>query len=207
MASRFCSSGDFFMAKNTAALLANLVETQIETIESEYAENVGRIAIAWNSLHSSLLMGFEQFLDISEESAKNLWEVGTSDRQQRNMLRALANEIENEKLREDYLWTLGKIDSLAEFRNSLIHAPVKTCRETFSILPDELGKANHTRNFKNIKEKDLFSSLEGDILKLSAFILRIFIACNSNEGSSPQRPKLEGLGALIPGTQQKTHSD
>ena len=111
------------MSKNP---LVALLAGEYVNAKAEYARRVGEISIEWNSLHGLMFLWFWHLLGIQKlEPVKKLWECGSGDSFQRNMLRSLSSLIEDEKTKENFIWTINTIDKIGTYRNVLIHTPIK----------------------------------------------------------------------------------
>src|SRR5215211_6790047 len=93
-----------------------------------YITALGELVIAWNSLQEQLAELFWTVTGISNGRVPlAIWHAANSDRTQRQMLRAAAENAfatdKDKKTRDDILWLLDRANSLADQRNDAIHSP------------------------------------------------------------------------------------
>ncbi len=89
----------------------------IQKAEDKYAQQVGAISLEWNELHFLFYVCFQSLLKINDAEAKSLWESGSSDRQQRNMLRAIIGLMKrkaNQKILIDGLRAYAQLSRMTE---------------------------------------------------------------------------------------------
>lgn len=118
------------MGKEPRVVRMPTLEEQ-RTIQEAYAGAVGRVAHIWNYLQEDLGRLFVMFLGVSDpRNGWAVWYSTDSDRAQQRMLRdilpsALAAEkwSKRPKVEDDLAWLLTETSSLADKRNSAIHAP------------------------------------------------------------------------------------
>ena len=101
-----------------------------------YVAALGQLALAWNDLQESLkgifwtlsMDGPPQEGDFANYAPLHVWAALPSDRQQRDILKALVDNIPpywgRPKLVEDVNWLLGEARALEQARNDCIHSPL-----------------------------------------------------------------------------------
>jgi len=150
---------------------------RVGKISADHASEVGGIAVAWNRAHYILS---EMFVGILNPKAMrdgfSVWHSMKSDRAQRDALEALISGSGlDQRYKDEYLWALGELGSLAGERNDTIHAPykVKIDGDNIQVVPDILTGSGQA---KRLSEKALSSHLSdigNDIGKISMFILEV----------------------------------
>jgi hypothetical protein len=99
---------------------------EAERVYGDTAGSIGHVAIQWNSLCSVL---GEIFVDLvaPEYRARGYaaWHALKSDRSQRDMLDGVIKEIlpKHSKLYEEFAWLFGRISSVENARNDIVHSP------------------------------------------------------------------------------------
>ena len=94
-----------------------------------YVAAVGKVAHAWNYLHERLGVLFVAVTGMERNLALSIWYSVTSDRAQREMLKAsvfATSSQRSEKLpkaRDDLKWLLDRAEEVADARNNAVHAP------------------------------------------------------------------------------------
>ncbi len=185
-----------------------IAELLIDGREKQYAQDIGHIVIAWNMLQSAMFLWFRSITGLKFNVAKELWECGASDKQQRNMLRTLSSQIEEENIRTEFIWILNKTDDLSQYRNSLIHTPMLIDFETLDVeVFDEVTKINHAERVKLIRNKRLFGRLKQDIENIEQYFLTIrSIKYKGSDHTWPDRPQLLAFPEMNGEATKKTHS-
>lgn len=168
---------------------------------ASYARALGELALAWNDLHHTLGELFWQMLRIPNGMIPYaVWHSAKSDRAQRDMIKSLAhlNAMGHDvpqHLRTEITWILGRIDTLEDMRNDVLHSPMFNSGD--AILPaHELG---HQRA-KKLAGKDLLFELTwfyDTAITLRDYAVQISSHLRRPSGLSgalPERPQLPNRG-------------
>ncbi len=172
--SRFWSSVCFVMSspKKKKASSDALTNKKIAL----HVERIGRIVIAWNSLHMPLLGIFECYMGKGRKaSAKHLWLSAGTDTAQRQILRNYIKGLKASSFTDDILWALAEVDHLAQYRNAFVHVAFTYRKDEVSgdmdVMPyPHNSKDTYFKNLNTILDNDLYSALHADILNLYAYL-------------------------------------
>jgi hypothetical protein len=133
------------------------------------AIEIGHFARAWNGLHEELGVIFATIFDLgSLRLPLAAWHAIPDDGIKRRMLRAavkawiiLSVQVDA-KSKDEILWLLGEVDTLAERRNDALHAPIQVLMDmdefTFSTEPNYFWGNPRA---KKLQGKDLRSEFNG----------------------------------------------
>jgi hypothetical protein len=169
-----------------------------------HALAIGKIAIAWNEYHELLGKLFAGLFTLSHyETTLAIWQCFDSDRTQRKLLRAAAQQrlegLTDKTAFEELTWLLNKTDTiLAQQRNVGVHAPLMALWEmdgSHKILP-HLTTGN--RNAKHIEGRNIlreYTHYERQIREMITFAdaLSKKIGYHKRDsGPWPDRPSLSG---------------
>ena len=163
-----------------------------------YAKALGEVSLAWNDFNMVLSSVFGTALKIPNLMvADALWSALTSDRAQRDMLRAVINlkvighHIPT-KIRSEFKWVLDKADSLEEARNNALHSPLLSDQGSVFAW-HQLG---HQRA-KKLANKDLlkeFGWFYDTAITLRQYIELLGDAIKHPTEPLPERPILPNRG-------------
>lgn len=190
-----------------------------------YATAIGQLALAWNDLHEKLGHLFVRAMGFADEVCLDLpsavWQSANFDRPKRQMLHAaIMNSAEEgffdgfEEVGLEILWLLKQADSLEDFRNSAIHAPLiflgntKLSRAVFGEMVERHGLSwvlpnVFLRNQRAIKLTDIstkkalideFRWAREAILVLRDYAEELELAWANEDKSSLERPSLPNRG-------------
>ena len=179
---------------------SNILTDMLFQPKKRHAQFIGDIVIACNGLHSFFFICFYHALGISFKEAKALWECGgAGDKQQRNLLRTVVNLIKEEKLRTEIVWALNAADDIGEFRNTLVHTPVKFNPRTQELSPIETAaKFAHLQRMHLMQSKKLLTPLIDDVRCLELYMVYVVTGLTSDKPVTlPKRPALLALPLLI----------
>ena len=189
------------------------IEAAEKALES-YKLALGKIAHAWNHMQEQLGMLFCMVSGLDNSMGMGIWHALKSDRSQRDLLEAaiIAAEKDEEwkhdfpKAKKDIEWLLKKVDALADWRNSAIHAPMYSGLE-LEVRPFTFwGNPNAAK----LHGKDLFAHFEwyehyADAIRLFASEMTLALMGRRRPNSAwmpwPDRPLLPTVG------QKSSHPD
>jgi hypothetical protein len=164
-----------------------------------YYDVVGKVVHAWNGLQEQLAIIFCRVTDMDNAMGLSVWHSATSDRAQRNMLRAALGVVGDEwhakypRGKEDITWLLSKADALAEARNNVIHAPCSVGinhQSDFEIIPLSF---HGNRRAKALRGKDVleeFNRCENNAKLLNGYARWIDCVLSLEGYAWPDRPIL-----------------
>lgn len=187
----------------TSLVAANPLHHEASEEFRQYTAKLGSVVYTWNELHTVLSMLFAEISGITDKSIPfSIWHSTESDRAQRKMLQAAVDaaikttDKRSTKIKEDINWLLGRIDSLSDRRNDIIHSPYEFI---VSPGPERMTPAEflgHPRA-KKLKSKDLANEVriccETSVV-LTQFSLRLSASIGNPQLSWPERPSLPNLG-------------
>jgi hypothetical protein len=166
---------------------------------AEYALALGKVAHSWNFLQETLCSLFAVVVGNDQKIAFAVWYSSTSDRGQREMLKAAANSatLSRPQAKEDIVWLVDKTNNYSERRNDAIHAPcaMGISSNKFEIVPAFFN--GHPRA-KSLLGKDIlkeFAWYESLADKLAQCARQLETALNAPSAAWPNRPSLPSLGA------------
>jgi|HubBroStandDraft_3_1064219.scaffolds.fasta_scaffold29221_3 hypothetical protein len=177
--------------------LRRLPRSEVRRHLKPYADEIGQVTLAWNSLHENLCILFSYAIGPGRVPFA-IWNRLSSDRTQRDILKtaveAGAFGTSRHGLNEDVLWLLSQTDALAEHRNVAIHAPLTTLTDVATgktvVEPaDFLGN----KRAKSLKGIDIIRELEWCAecaASLSYFAADVISTVNGSPESWPERPSL-----------------
>jgi hypothetical protein len=160
---------------------------------------VGKVAHEWNYLHEKLGVLFVAVTGMERNLALSIWYSVTSDRAQREMLKAsvfATSSQRSEKLpkaRDDLKWLLDRAEEVADARNNAVHAP---CSLYLGGSVSEMGVSyfNGNPRAKNLVGKELlveFAWCEGYAATLSRYAEMLGNAVAFPDRFQwPERPKI-----------------
>jgi hypothetical protein len=106
-------------------------QKQLDKAFKPYAIEIGFLTRSWNLLHDNLGKIFGRIMEHPIPHVPiAVWYSATSDRTQREMLRAACAATfrvspgKRPGLKDDIKWLLSKVQTLADQRNDAIHAPL-----------------------------------------------------------------------------------
>ncbi len=166
-----------------------------------YALALGEIALAWNDLHVSLSFVFSTILGVGNFNnvglSQAIWQQITSDRMQRNVLVAVAEEatlaFASREQFEDIRWLCDQATRLEDFRNDALHSPLWGVgkKERPYIAPvTGLGHLRATKLYgKDLlagyrRCRDAITALRNYAMQIDECLQR------RHSGNWPKRPKL-----------------
>jgi hypothetical protein len=187
-----------------AKLIKPLSKADSRRYLEPYATKIGFVTLAWNHLHEGLAILFWYALGPGP-TPWAIWHRQSSDRTQRDMLRAAVEAgaflsgPNGQRLTNDILWILRKIDGLSDHRNNAIHAPLTTLTNTETgetvVTPEDFFGNKRAKNFANkqiLKELDLYAEA-ADALSEFAFDLVQFM--RPSKDPWPARPTLPAISS------------
>lgn len=160
----------------------------------QFANSIGRVALAWNSLHTELFDLFWAVFGISNGMIPGvIWHALKVDRAQREILKdfvksnAIGIKISKE-LRGEINWLIDQTDKLEDTRNDLIHT-------TFGIYegtPFALHLGQHKRGLK-FEGRDIQADADwlfSQLTLLSCYAEKLINLAHKPGQMLPQRPVL-----------------
>jgi hypothetical protein len=102
------------------------ISDETDDLYAETASLVGNVAIQWNSLCETLGNIFVTLVaNENRDRGYVAWHSLKSDRSQREMIEGVVKHMlpEKSKLREEFHWMFGRINSLENDRNNIVHSP------------------------------------------------------------------------------------
>jgi len=165
---------------------------------------------AWNRVQSFL---FEIFLSFFHENegesaypvAHAIWHMFQSDKNQREMVLAVAKEVLPAKSRrlKNIQWLLKKVEDIAPFRNAAVHTPIifqKTGKGR-ALAVDHTARPQIKRRMEATNHRKFWRAVSGDLMVLAqyaAYLSHSEKELNHPNGvivlvPSPHRPKLLSL--------------
>jgi len=168
------------------------------------ALKVGWIAFEWNRLQEGLCELFADVLGM-REVAFAIWHSTPNDRTQRDMLRAALMAYETAeppelRLRDDAIWVLDHLNSLAGRRNNAIHAPlVFTNHATDGGFEVHMEVQDDTGNPRalGLSGKPLLEEFEwyrDHLSRLAQFVEHLHWTKLFDDFPWPDRPRLPSRG-------------
>ena len=170
------------------------------------ATEIGFLAREWNGLQDYLAQIFGQILGPANVSIPlAVWNSATSDRVQRDMLRAAihawgAFDQDETEIFNEIKWLLDEANKLSDKRNNAIHAPLAVAKNSHTlqlrVVPHTF--ANHPQAIR-LKDKDVLAEFstyraQSKILKQHAKSIYFYIR-RKEKFPLPQRPKLPTAGS------------
>lgn len=184
------------MIRFSAAAIAAMGE-HADAIMMSHQADLGRIAVAWNSLHETAghllaAIAFPQ----NREQCLAVWNAIRSDRDQREalMAAAAASLASDSRLLDEIRWACRKAEGLEDSRNNAVHAPYAlSVREgQLAVLPSTTWGHRRARKLAGLDLSLEFRSYAERIDALKKF-LRALLDCVGQQGdcrSWPDRPSL-----------------
>ena len=174
--------------------------TDRQANKDAHALAIGRIVMAWNELQETLGETFAGlFDDESWTSALSAWHALESDRAQRQMLRAVAEDRlqQDGKGLSELKWLIGQIDQMiSQQRNIGIHAPLMSYTNldgVHSIMPFAMFGNRKAMALVDVNILLEYAHYEQQIRKLLTFAIAIQFNLSMDEdhpATWPERPKL-----------------
>jgi hypothetical protein len=146
------------------AILPSTEEVDAATAAFDpYFNAVGKVVHAWNHVQLELSILFGQVVGLDKSMAEALWDKLTSDRSQRNMLRAAVQVLASDddwaakfpKAEEGLKWLLDEADRIADRRNNAIHAPCSIVAGDESDFEIIAVSFHGNRRAKKLRGKDI----------------------------------------------------
>ena len=167
-----------------------------------YTKALGQVAHAWNYFQETLGRLFAVVIDLDDSVALPIWYSTTSDRAQREMLKAacratLGNwEQKFPRFEADITWLLNKANAVAEQRNDAIHAPCGIAQnpDGIEIAPAYFGGNPRALRLKDKSILKEFALYEASAETLSKYSKGMFNALVSPSSTWPDRPLMPTLG-------------
>jgi hypothetical protein len=177
--------------------LRRLPRSEVRRHLKPYAEEIGQVTLAWNSLHENLCILFWYAIGPGPVP-QAIWNRLSNDRTQRDILKtaveAGAFRRNRHGFADDVLWVLRQTDTLAEHRNVAIHVPLTTLTDVATgktrVEPSDFFG---NKRAKHLKGKDIISELEWCAecaASLSYFAADIISTMNGKPETWPERPSL-----------------
>ena len=179
------------------------VQNAIDAKMAPYVAALGRVAHSWNYLQEALGQLFCGVTGLESVVGEAIWHSTTNDRAQREMLRAAIMASTQERLavelpkaKDDIKWLLDRADSVAEQRNTAIHAPMSLVLGNKEIELHPLAYHGNPRARKLVG-KDILTEFDwyekcADALTDFARAARRAIAGDSAPWpEKPQMPRLQ----------------
>jgi hypothetical protein len=172
-----------------------------------YIQELGELIYAWNNMQELLAELFWVITGIPNGRIPlGVWHSTKSDRAQRDMLKAAAlaafagESHEHQRIRCEICWLLERVNSLADRRNDVVHAPLWFVRDV--VNPDQTKMIPHTffgnPRAQKLVGKDLLEEFRwyrrmAEVLGSHALRLKFYL--RGVEGSPwPDRPELPSRG-------------
>jgi hypothetical protein len=178
-------------------------EKQLDTAFKPLAIEIGKLTRSWNMLHEHLAQIFARIVNPENVIIPlAIWYSTSSDRSQREMLRAAAasfgaiNTKNHPTAKDDIEWLLNQCNSLSDQRNDALHAPL-------AITSDSTKKIEVISHYflgnpraRKLKDKNLFDQIrwyrdKTEVLKNYALAIWFHLG---QHRSWPQRPLMPTLG-------------
>jgi hypothetical protein len=145
-------------------MAATTTTQEAEKLYEDTAGAIGHVAIQWNSLCGVL---GDIFVDLvaSENRTRGYaaWHGLRSDRSQRDMLEGVIKAMlpTESKLREEFIWLFGRVTSVENARNDIVHSPYavlfrQDTEGDFDLAMIADAQTGHRRAL-NLKDKDIVS--------------------------------------------------
>jgi hypothetical protein len=176
----------------------------IDATFKPYVEALGRVAHAWNILQETLGELFWIVTGLDKSVAFAIWYSTTSDRTQREMLRAAIlakwalKEHQPPHTEADMIWLLDKVDGVADRRNVAVHAPcavsVNFETRTFGISPRFFHGHPLAGRLVGKDIVDEFAWYEVLAAELREYAREMVAALQRDNAPWPQRPQLPTPG-------------
>lgn len=177
-----------------------IMDEEFEEAFRPVAMEIGFLAREWNGLHNCFAQIFGQIVGPTNVNIPlAVWNSATSDRVQRDMLRAAihawgALDMEPEIFKE-IKWLLNETNKLSDKRNNAIHAPLAVAKNSqtlqLRVVPHTF--AMHPQAIK-LKDKDVlaeFRIYSAQAKRLKKHAEKIYLHIRIKEKFSlPLRPKL-----------------
>jgi hypothetical protein len=176
-----------------------------------YAIELGAFVYGWNQLHDNLADLFWAVLGgLNGAIPLAVWHSISSDRSQREMLRAAAdarflahfpniekNKIKNAEAAKRFKWLLGETDKLSIYRNDVIHAPYWFLKGAKKLVPNTFQGNPRAKGLGEVDLLHEFQWCRSTATVLGDFTGRLSVAvrCFDNEHHSwPDIPQLPNRG-------------
>jgi hypothetical protein len=168
-------------------------------IIKRHSQHVGEITIAWNWVNASLMAVFETLVNKSKvDVGITIWHFFQSDKQQRELLRAIAGVTLPPKSRilKSIEWLVDSLNDISTYRNDAVHAAISFHSPENSgrleLLPDGSAKPPSRRRLTENPTKDIWIKVQGDLNSLASYASSIFIYLHwpGEEYTLPRRPRL-----------------
>jgi hypothetical protein len=170
-----------------------------------YFAAVGNVVHAWNHLQEELAILFCVVTGLDDTIGLAIWHSTTSDRTQRDMLRAA---VSAEAAHEDWTakfpnakdqvdWILGEANKIADRRNDAIHAPCSvTLGGDFEILPFSFFGNPRAKKLQKKRILDEFEWYAKSAAALKDYVAAIEYAIADAARPWPDRPRMPVLEHL-----------
>jgi hypothetical protein len=172
-----------------------------------YVTALGQFALAWNELQASLCELFSIVAlerpplagEMVNYTPTYIWHSIKSDRAQREMLEAAIkhSRLSNgNNLSQDGLWLAGRVGSLEDRRNDILHSPLiplSIGKDSTKIVPNKFGK--NPRAEKLDTAADLLEEIQSardNATLLSDYAQRLVAALLNAGAPWPNKPSLQG---------------
>jgi hypothetical protein len=168
-----------------------------------YELELGRLTLAWNSLHEQLGQMFRAVFDTPNGAIPfAIWHKLASDRMQREILQAAVEAGAFSNLPHasaDALWLLKRCKSLSEDRNNALHAPLQSLTGLGGSRIEPATFFGNVRAKNLAARPDLLSEFiwyreTAEALADFAFSMQTCLNFPALGWPWPDRPKLPSLG-------------
>src|SRR6202035_1074742 len=141
-----------------------LTRAEVRDYLKPYAQEIGHVTLAWNSLHENLALLF-WFAMGHGPMPHVIWNKLSLDRLQRDILKTITEAGAFSSLRngfgDDVLWLIKATDGIADARNIAVHAPLTTLTDLASglttVAPQDFFRNKRARRLKG---RDIIRDLE-----------------------------------------------
>jgi hypothetical protein len=174
---------------------------------------VGELVWASNSAHSSISVLFTFLVNPNDgKPGMAMWHVLRSDKAQRDITVAVTTATlrRTSHLCKGILWAIGKLNSLSELRNDIVHMDVRFDTQTrphlarFHPISSPPSRADRLQ-----RERNLVKTLRvatGDILALGEYVFGLHLhRANPKDWPLPRRPRLRWVRAKDRGNAPYPH--
>lgn len=178
-----------------------IMDGEFEEAFRPVATEIGFLAREWNGLHDCFAQIFGQIVGPANVNIPQaVWNSATSDRVQRDMLRAAihawgAFDQDETEIFNEIKWLLDESNKLSDKRNNAIHAPLAVAKNSqtlqLRVVPHTFGK--HPQAIR-LKDKDIlveFRTYRAQAKVLKQHAQHVWHHMRRKETwPLPQRPKL-----------------
>ena len=190
--------------------LTRRLESNQERALQPEAVRIGQISWAWNNLHSCFFFLFYALSKAEDESALRIahaiWHSFQSDRAQRDMVLAVAEQLFKPKSRMfgRIKWAKDCADKLSPHRTDAAHTPiifVHNDNGSIFLAPDVMTSKRVTlERWVEGSFRRPWPALKGDLLILAKYVAALAANVIKPDGAPfPHRPRL----LTIPATQRR----